>query len=707
MSIRGSAASYGLVLGCCLTSLAFGGGGNDGSLTQIRAWDGVSARPATGQLRQGAAVTPHRTLGGTPAGGVCSLTDCQLPDQGGHGAGGIIGVFSDTNTAVNAPAADNFVTSVTGSITEVCWWGFYFDIAAVADCGPGTGDSFTITYYLDNGKGVPDTVHGGPFAVTPAKVATGNIIPGAADDFTEFEYSATHPPVGAIAGVCYWIEITNSTTGDCVWAWETAPPGDGLSVQDSNSNGSYEYLTERNDYDLSWCLNIGLADPTGQCDLVIDPACGAGAGECFEANGTPGCNDEVCCTLTCLVDSFCCDSEWDASCVNTAEGVGCVFIGINCVQPPANCQYPDQGGHGDLGIIGSFSDANTNIGLAAAEDFVPESGGMITEVCWWGFYFDTTLVADCSPGTGDAFTITYYNDGGGVPGTNHAGPFNVTPTKAETGAIIPGAADDFVEFEYTATHNGVPVMGGECYWIEIRNNTSGNCFWVWSTAPPGDELSASGDGDGYQYLTDRNDYDMAVCVGIATTDAAPCELEIHPNCGEGAGPCEEPNGTPGCEDEICCSLVCLIDSFCCDTEWDASCVANAGPDGAGCVCIPSGATEGVPLPAADNFDSYANGMELTGVNGWGGWDDTAGAVAEVRSDQFLSAPNSIEINGPDDQVQQYLDAACEGQYTFTCQQYIPSSMVGIHYFILLNTYADSGTKNWSTQVQFQDTGSIV
>jgi hypothetical protein len=37
-------------------------------------------------------------------------------------------------------------------------------------------------------------------------------------------------------------------------------------------------------------------------------------------------------------------------------------------------------------------------------------------------------------------------------------------------------------------------------------------------------------------------------------------------------------------------------------------------------------------------------------------------------------------------------------------------MVGVHYFILLNTYADGGgsaTKNWSTQVQFQDTGSIV
>ena len=44
-------------------------------------------------------------------------------------------------------------------------------------------------------------------------------------------------------------------------------------------------------------------------------------------------------------------------------------------------------------------------------------------------------------------------------------------------------------------------------------------------------------------------------------------------CGDpAAGACNEPNGTPGCADAICCGDVCAADSFCCDVEWDSTCV---------------------------------------------------------------------------------------------------------------------------------------
>ena len=47
-------------------------------------------------------------------------------------------------------------------------------------------------------------------------------------------------------------------------------------------------------------------------------------------------------------------------------------------------------------------------------------------------------------------------------------------------------------------------------------------------------------------------------------------------CGDpAAGPCDQPNNTPGCDDQDCCAIVCLIDSFCCEGVWDDACVTFA------------------------------------------------------------------------------------------------------------------------------------
>jgi len=64
---------------------------------------------------------------------------------------------------------------------------------------------------------------------------------------------------------------------------------------------------------------------------VGENACAAGAGECFADNGTPGCADTGCCSKTCQVDPFCCDVEWDAICAEKAEEVICR------IDPPEAC----------------------------------------------------------------------------------------------------------------------------------------------------------------------------------------------------------------------------------------------------------------------------------------------------------------------------------------------------------------------------------
>lgn len=55
--------------------------------------------------------------------------------------------------------------------------------------------------------------------------------------------------------------------------------------------------------------------------------CPASGQECCVAGAGPGCADPVCCDTVCAADPFCCNSQWDAICANTAlelcEGCRC------------------------------------------------------------------------------------------------------------------------------------------------------------------------------------------------------------------------------------------------------------------------------------------------------------------------------------------------------------------------------------------------
>jgi hypothetical protein len=72
------------------------------------------------------------------------------------------------------------------------------------------------------------------------------------------------------------------------------------------------------------------------CSTVTCPAiCGPGAGDCFSANGTPGCEDPECCATVCAIDPFCCDVAWDSICAGEA-------VSLCGVEPPANDNCADR-----------------------------------------------------------------------------------------------------------------------------------------------------------------------------------------------------------------------------------------------------------------------------------------------------------------------------------------------------------------------------
>jgi hypothetical protein len=60
---------------------------------------------------------------------------------------------------------------------------------------------------------------------------------------------------------------------------------------------------------------------TGNCIDVGAAACVEGAGNCFIANFTPGCESAECCERVCAFDLDCCFISWSQECVDLAFGL--------------------------------------------------------------------------------------------------------------------------------------------------------------------------------------------------------------------------------------------------------------------------------------------------------------------------------------------------------------------------------------------------
>jgi PKD repeat protein len=116
---------------------------------------------------------------------------------------------------------------------------------------------------------------------------------------------------------------------------------------------------------------------------------------------------------------------------------------------------------------------------------------------------------------------------------------------------------------------------------------------------------------------------------------------------------------------------------------------------------------------SENFDSYDTGSALMGQGGWFPWDGIAANTGYVVDDQARSAPNSAEIKWTStsvwvDMVHTFTDVTT-GNWSFTAWLYVPSTMTGNSFFILMNKYVN-GTHNnqdWSLQLEFSATGGTI
>ncbi len=365
-------------------------------------------------------------------------------------------------------------------------------------------------------------------------------------------------PAGPVFGAC-----CDDSTAGCA---------DGVELQDCAGRFAADTLCSALD---PACGDLGACCmPDGSC---VD---GQFPGDCAAAGGTYQGMGTACSGVSCPQppDGACCAGDGTCSianeftCAGTFQGGGSVCTPNPCPQnfvctSGVGGQLPDQAGHGGGGTVGATSDMNPAAGFAVADNFTPAADGTINSVCWWGFYVDFGGPFDCGPGSGDDFTITYYSDGGPIPGAVIAGPFTVPTQGFPTGAVIPSGIGDIIEYGYEATHPAVAVTAGTCYWVEIVNHTTASCFWLWSTAPPGDNRAAQ-DNAGYA----ATDWDVAFALDIAF-DTSACSLPDP--CESGTGDCCAATGAPACGDPVCCALVCATDAYCCEVEYDGVCAGIA------------------------------------------------------------------------------------------------------------------------------------
>ncbi|MCA9283969.1 MAG: hypothetical protein KDA22_02050, partial [Phycisphaerales bacterium] len=270
----------------------------------------------------------------------------------------------------------------------------------------------------------------------------------------------------------------------------------------------------------------------GPCPAVGCP----GDGSCYESNGSPGCNDLNCCEAVCAADSFCCDTTWDSFCAGEAFD-----LCGNCGDPGAGNCFVSNGSPGcadadccELVCVEDPFCCNVNWDTVCANEAID-----LCQQC------GNPEAGDCCSSNGTPFC----NDAACCDAVCAIDGFCCD---TNWDGVCAGEAQDICE--------ACPACG---------NDFAGDCCAANGTPFCDDAVCCDAvcaiDG----FCCDTN-WD-SVCAGQAQDIC-----EVCPACGNDfAGDCCSSNGTPFCNDAVCCDAVCAIDGFCCDTNWDGVCAGEA------------------------------------------------------------------------------------------------------------------------------------
>jgi len=157
--------------------------------------------------------------------------------------------------------ADNFIPDSNDSISKVQFYGAYVVDGKPVDGSATPKDAFQLTYYEDDGNGLPGRVIGGPFVQNDEDVPLTVTVPEGTDEViaeaaTMYKYEATHAAVPVTASAQYWIEIVNKSDDKSQWFWAPSLDGDLRAVVDGPPLNGYDSSDVKEVNDFAFCFNI-------------------------------------------------------------------------------------------------------------------------------------------------------------------------------------------------------------------------------------------------------------------------------------------------------------------------------------------------------------------------------------------------------------------------------------------------------------------
>ncbi len=280
------------------------------------------------------------------------------------------------------------------------------------------------------------------------------------------------------------------------------------------------------DLTVGECEGLGGAQARGKfCqDITTCPPvkCLSRTGSCFAVHPTTGCDNAFCCQKVCdpvTGDPFCCDTEWDASCVQDAT--------TKCERPLENDHCPSAesiAGTGTFSFNNSTATTDGPIHLACGTLGGDEQISRDVWFCWTSPCTQKVIAGTCGLTQVDTKIAVY------------------------SGCACPPADANLLDCD------------------------DDRCS-------PLQSMAVFNAAAGQQYLIRVGSY-PGVPGGAGSLSLA-CGPPVHPLCAPATGDCCEANPAGGCDNADCCNTVCACDPFCCTTEWDDAC-STTGFNGNGC-----------------------------------------------------------------------------------------------------------------------------
>jgi hypothetical protein len=151
--------------------------------------------------------------------------------------------FGDSNYPYTQAAETFTLSAGANTIGDVHWWGACQSGSLTCPTG-----AFTLNFYSDS-SGLPGSLLSSYDVGNANQTLTGNAI----SFYSEYAYSTNIPALTLAAGTTFWLGISNSTTGELAWGWETTGTvHDGTHAQFCNNGisipcGSAGWQTQPDD----------------------------------------------------------------------------------------------------------------------------------------------------------------------------------------------------------------------------------------------------------------------------------------------------------------------------------------------------------------------------------------------------------------------------------------------------------------------------